>query len=615
MNETPTSMTTQMSIPNRSIQFNTRASLLLLYLLLFSALLIPVLARASVTATVDRSTLNEGETFTLTLNVSGGNSTQPDLSGLHKDFDVLSTGQNSSIQIINGSVQSHRSWSIALSPQHTGTLTIPPITVGSEHSQALTITVLPATASTSAGGQQGDVFIEVSAKPSNVYVQQQLVYTVRLYYASPLRQATLSKPTLDNAIVQKLGKDVNFYTQRNGRQYQVIERRYAIFPQQSGTLKIPGLIFDGQVDDPNVQNNNPFFFGFNQATRHVHLRSRTIAIPVATQPATYHGANWLPAQTIRLEAKWSQPNPQFHVGEPITRDIVIHATGLASSQLPDLPMPKLKNLKLYPDQPQTHDTPHGNTLESEREQKIAMIPTQAGDLTLPEIHLTWWDTTTQQERTATLPAETVHVLPTTTGNTSSTATTIPAPLVPSKPAAAGKPAATISPTTPVAPSSASTPHEAPAPRLWIALTIFFAAAWLITLLLWWRHKHPNTTPLDKQPEQLVAQTAVKRVKQACAQNEPQAIKQALLAWAKTRWPATPPLSLGALARWVQDDLLTHEIASLDRCLYASNASKWQAEPLRQHFTAYLKQANQHGRQTQTTVLAPMYLHKTRAAAK
>ena len=84
-------------------------------LLLFSALLIPVLAKASVTATVDRSAINEGETFTLNLSVSGGNSSQPDLSVLHKDFDVLGTGQNSSIQIINGSVQSHHSWSITLS--------------------------------------------------------------------------------------------------------------------------------------------------------------------------------------------------------------------------------------------------------------------------------------------------------------------------------------------------------------------------------------------------------------------------------------------------------------------------------------------------------------------
>ena len=585
-------------------------------LLLFSALLIPVLAKASVTATVDRSAINEGETFTLNLSVSGGNSSQPDLSVLHKDFDVLGTGQNSSIQIINGSVQSHHSWSITLSPQHTGTLTIPPITVGSERSQALTITVLPATASSGAGGQQGDVFIEVSAKPGNVYVQAQLLYTVRLYYATPLQQGTLSKPMLDNAIVQKLGKDVNFATQRNGRQYQVIERRYAIFPQQSGTLKIPALVFDGQVNDPTTQNNDPFFFGFNQATRHVHLRSRTLEIPVAAQPATYHGANWLPAQDIRLEATWSQTNPQFHVGEPITRDIIIQAKGLVASQLPDLPMPKLKNLKLYPDQPQTSDTPHGDTLESEREQKIAMIPTQAGDLTLPEIKLTWWDTITGQERIAALPAETVHVLPATATNTGSSATTTPAPapLAQTKPMKTNKTVAGTKPAESIVTTALARPAT-PAPRLWIALTISFAAAWLVTVLLWWRYKRPTTTPPEKQAGQLAEQAVIKHVKQACAQNDPQAVRTALLAWAKTRWPATPPLSLGALARMIQNDLLAQEFLSLDQVLYASNASEWQAAQLQQHFIAYLKQANRHNRDVQTNVLAPMYLHKARATAK
>jgi hypothetical protein len=586
------------------------------WLLAALCLLLLVLAHtsvhAAVTAQVDRDTINEGETFTLNLNVSGSNSSQPDLSALHQDFDVLGTGQKSMIQIINGSIQSNHSWSITLSPKRSGKLIIPSIRVGSESSNALAVTVLPASASTAGNGNLGDVFIEVSAKPEHSYVQAQLLYTVRLYYATPLRQGTLSKPSLDNAIVQKLGDDSNFDTQRGGRQYQVIERRYAIFPQRSGKLEIPSVVFDGDVTDPSAQSGDPFFDSFNPVTRHVHLRSRKLEIQVAAQPAGYQGSNWLPAQDITLKEKWSTPNPQFRVGEPVTRDIIIQAKGLASSQLPDLPLPNVDGLKLYPDQAQTSDKAQGDTLVSEREQKIAMIPTRAGDLTLPAVHLTWWDTTTQQQRTTSLPAETIHVLPgTSVSNSTDYSNTTAQPSTPVQ----TTPAPTATTTAKAQSNAINTNTSGPQPsRLWIVASVFFALAWLITLLLWWRNKQTPPAATTQGTAATPEQDGEKRVKQACQQNDPQAVKRALLAWAKQHWSATPPLSLGALAALVNDAALANEIQILDKLLYAASAADWQATPLLQHFSAYLKQTHKREKPAHAA-LAPLHLHKTRAASK
>ena len=602
--------------PRWRLVYTGKALYLFLWLLLL-ILLAPVAAQASVSAQLDRSTINEGETFTLNLTVSGSNSGQPDLSGLHKDFDVIGTGQKSMIQIINGSVQSQHSWTITLSPRHTGTLQIPPISVGNDSSNPLTVTVLPASSSFNSGVAPANVFIEVSAKPDKVYVQSQLVYTVRLYYDTPLQQGTLSKPTLDNAIVQKLGKDSHFETQRGGRSYQVIERRYAIFPQQSGKLEIPSLVFDGDINDPSAQTGDPFFDRFNPATRHVHLRSRKLDIQVAGQPAGYHGANWLPAQDIALQEKWSPQTPQFRVGEPVTRTLIIHAKGLSASQLPDLPLPTLQNVKLYPDQAQTKDHPDGDTLASEREQKIAMIPTQAGDLTLPAIQLAWWDTSTQQARTASLPAETIHVLPASASDTGASNSTPTAQAQQPLSSTHTQPASTPAP-TPVAGNAhtiAATALSAQGQRLWIVLTIVFALAWMITLLLWWWRKQPRPLVASQQPEEQPEQVAVKQLRQACQQHDPQTVKRALLTWARKRWPDTPPLSLGALVIQLQPAPLAAEIAALDKLLYAPNPGNWQATGLLHAFNSYLKQADKHSQATSASALAPLHLHKTRVAGK
>jgi hypothetical protein len=564
-------------------------------LLLFMALVVPVSAQASVSAHVDRDTINEGDTFTLNLTVSGSNDSQPDLSVLHKDFDVIGTGQRSEIQIINGSIESHHAWSITLSPHHTGKLVIPAISVGNESSAALAVTVLPATASINNGADKGDVFIEVNTKPDHVYVQAQLLYTVRLYYAVPLRQGTLSEPSLDNAIVQKLGSDSNFETQRNGRRYQVIERRYAIFPQQTG---------------------DPFFDRFNPATRHVRLRSRQLDIQVAKQPANFQGSNWLPAQDIQLEQKWSPAQPQFRVGEPVTRTVIIRAKGLSASQLPDLPLPNQTGLKLYPDQAQTSSTPSGDTLVSKREQKIAMIPTQTGDLTLPAIQLNWWDTQSKRQRTALLPAQTIHVLPGLAADSGTTITTpanAPTTVAQTTPKQMGTTPAIIAKSSVVP----GTSRRSVAATVWIALAVFFAVAWLITLLLWWRVKRPRPQAVSVRAntDDISKQATIKRVSQACEQNDQQALKRALLDWARLHWSGNPPLSLGALAARVEDAQLTKEIASLDKVLYQANVADWSANQLLQYFLRYLKQSNNREQPTKPDVLEPLHLNKTRVAGR
>lgn len=557
---------------------------------------LPVLAHAGVSAQVDRSTVNEGDTFTLTLTVTGNNNAQPDLSSLHQNFDVLGTGQNSEIQIINGSVSSSRNWTVTLSPKRTGKLTIPPIQVGNDHSNALSVTVLPATASSGGSQNQADVFVQVSVRPDDKsYVQAQLLYTIRLYYAEALQQGTLSDPTADNAVIQKLGKDKHFSTMHNGRQYQVIERQYAIFPQQSGKLQIHGVVFDGKVTDPSQQTGDPFFDSFNPPTRHVHLRARTLSVQVTPQPTSYTGKSWLPARDIQLQESWSPNNPTFRVGEPVTRSISIHASGLSSSQLPDLSIPSQPDFKLYPDQAQTSDKADGNTLTSTRTQKIAMIPTMAGTLTLPAIHLTWWDTTTHQQRTSSLPAETIKVLPATGANTTT---------APTAPVQQSKPATQVKPVAPASNGSVNvTVHEpgtTPASglqpsRIWIILATVFAFAWVTTLFLWWRYRRPRQAiqPPPKSPDKHnTEQAALKQVALACRQNDPDATRHALLAWARIHWPDDPPLSLGALANQLQDPVLQTQLGKLDKILYTGNAANWQADQL-------LTALNTRLRQTQT----------------
>ena len=102
---------------------------------------------------------------------------------LRKDFEVLGTSTSSETNFINGSISHRNRWLVQLQPLHAGTLEIPPIAVGNEHTAALELHVVPVSRE-AAIRDAGHVFVEVEgADPGkSIYVQQQIPYTVRLYY-------------------------------------------------------------------------------------------------------------------------------------------------------------------------------------------------------------------------------------------------------------------------------------------------------------------------------------------------------------------------------------------------------------------------------------------------
>ena len=201
-------------------------------------------------------------------------------------------------------------------------------------------------------------------------------------------------------------------------------------------------------------------------------------IEVRPQPDGNVGA-WLPAESVQLSDEWTPNPPRFRVGEPVTRTLVITARGATAAQLPTLDTGPLEGVQVYPEQPKVEDLP-GTAPAALKTLKIALVPTRSGALTLPEVHLAWWDTTTDQPRDAVIPARKFQVEPA----VGEPARPAPGP----QPETAGQPAAATAPVAqsatdasppPAGASAAKTSPERDVPWPWVAL--FFALAWLATL--------------------------------------------------------------------------------------------------------------------------------------
>ena len=535
-------------------------------------------AWAGLKATVDRTVLTLGETVTLTLERDGDSDDDVDLAPLERDFQVLNRASSSRIEIINGHMVSQSGLSITLLPRTSGKLTIPALKAGADASRAIAVEVRPPGAD---AGPDREIFLESEVDREQPYVQQQVLLTLRLFHAVPIQEGGLSVPGAPDLLVEPLGEDNKYTRDIQGRTYQVLERRYALFPQKSGALPLSSAVFQGQIADRSGSarrrggffGSDPFdnflgrspLGGLFQTGKPVRLAAPEITLNVQPRPDSASGW-WLPAAKVTLGDSWEPEPPVFRVGEPVTRQVILEAEGVHASLLRVPPHPDADGIKVYPDAPRRDNRVQGDRVVGTLSENRAVIPTRPGPFTMPEIRVPWWDTGAGRMREALLPPRTFDVLPAAGGGTALAPVARPSP-----PPAPSVVAPTPPPDAPVAAQPVPAAAVPVAPGYWPWLAGLFLAAWLLTLFLWWRQGRQVGADAGsrKSGQGLLAVRQRRRaLEQACLGSAPPgAVRDALLAWCRTVWPENAPLTLGAVAEGLADPRAMAVLERLQQALY------------------------------------------------
>ena len=501
-------------------------------------------------ARLDRNPIHGDETVRLIVETdtqAGG--ARPDLAPLRRDFEVLGQSTNTHVAIENGAQRVRTEWIIELAPKRSGRITVGPLRVGAMTSPAVELEVLPA--SSTAARSARDVFVEVEVTPREAYVQSQLVCVLRIYRAAEFLEAKLSDFDPDHAVTHRLGKDATYTKVVDGRRYRVIERRFAVFPQESGRLTLPAFRLDARLAEAGAASTMGRLFGEG---RRVRIATQPVEVVVKPRP-DLAATPWLPARAVTLSEEWPEEPPRLVAGEPVTWTLRLGATGLAGEQLPPIGPPDVEGARVYPDRPSIATRAGGEAMHGERIQRVAIVPGGAGTLTIPELRVEWWDVEADAARTAAIPARTIRVAP------------APVPASASRPPLADPPVA----------------REA-SPRLWQAVSAALALVWLVTLgvllrMLGRRRRGDlrSSTLAEEPPRDAAA--ARRRVLDACRDASPRAARDALLDWAGLVWPEAPPRDLVALVARVDDAPLAEAILALDRALWSARDTGWAGECL------------------------------------
>jgi len=407
----------------------------------------------AVEAFVDKPTVLLDDQFILTVRVKGANVfTEPRIPS-RGNFDVLSRGSASNIEMINGRLTVMKEYTYILGPKKEGTFDIGPVSVeveGVEYKAGpLSVTVtagegspgpapqgrrpspfpglppmpgfpqFPSPSATpipapSGTGQYRDVFVTAEVDNKNPYVGEQLIYTFRLFTSRNINNAKLDLPNFHSFWNEEVQKENKYYKELGGTRYVVSEYRVALFPSQAGTLTVGETVLKAHVEQESDYSNlfnDPFFTfrgrGLGDYRPRV-FKAPAIAIEVKPlppgAPSDFKGL----VGQFKLDSNLSKKD--LTVGETATLSYTISGTGNIKDATLNLRL-EIPNLKIYEDKPSVDLKKNPTGVSGTKTFNLALVPEAPGQIQIPPVTLSYFDPKQETYQALTSASSLLSVVP------------------------------------------------------------------------------------------------------------------------------------------------------------------------------------------------------------
>jgi hypothetical protein len=380
----------------------------------------PLISHASdeltVEVTLDRDTIGLDEQAILQVIVSGSeqNLPGPQLPTLPM-FEVYSQGRSSNISIVNGQISSAVTYRYMLIPQKPGTFPVDQIAVVHNNKRykgnRLELTVLNTGVVTSPHledkatdnqGKSRDYFFEAVVDKKNPYVNEQVTLTLKFYtavqyYSSP----ELSEPSTTGFWTELLGNKAPYHQKINNRTYKVIERKYALFPTQTGELTIGRATIRFTIASKDRSFRDPFnvFGDFFRSGQEVSVNSRPIHIDVRSLPEQGRPSDFTGTiGNFRINA--IADKRQVEVNQPVTVTIKVNGSGNIKS-VAEPAIPELDDFRVYRASTSENVSKLHDKLGGTKVFEEVFIPRRPGQLEIPALSFNYFDPEHGKYRTLT----------------------------------------------------------------------------------------------------------------------------------------------------------------------------------------------------------------------
>ncbi|MCK5508765.1 MAG: protein BatD, partial [Desulfobacterales bacterium] len=361
-----------------------------IFFLAFSA---NAFADISIDLTLDRSSVVLTDTIVMKVTVTGKQkSSFPEIEGL-TSFNVVKGGTASRVEFVNGSMSSEVEYIFYLTPLRPGKFVVGPAQVRIKNkvysSNSVKLTVSKAR-NNQAGNESRSLFLEARISKNNLYLNQNALYTLRLFMRERVSNISLEMPEVQGLVFESLAEPKKYSTIINEKRYEVIELKYILIPQKPGTYSIPAAGMRMTVYKRNRRDNffnDPFFnIGSGKPT---YLSSNEIQLDVKNLPTQNRPDNFS-GLVGRFDVKAKLDPAEVKVNESATLTLIVQGRGNVR-QIPDLKLSDIKGLKIYQDKPQLNINKNESEISGQKIMKWAIVPERGGEHIIPSMALTFFD--------------------------------------------------------------------------------------------------------------------------------------------------------------------------------------------------------------------------------
>lgn len=390
--------------------------ILLIIMYLLTGMNIPCFAgdNLSIALSLDRNEATVTDNIRMVVKISGVRSTDswPEVNGLDP-FDVVRQGSSSRVEVINTKFSSAVEYNYMIQPKEEGIYKIGParLTIDGKTITSNTESLTIKKPSRSSGIDRGNIFLSAALSSKKIYIEEQAVYTLKLYYQVSVKDVSLSLPEAKNLTFKQIDKPSEYQSVYNGKSYQVLEARYVLIPSAEGTYGIKPARMNLGVMQSRGSGfgifDDPFFPAAAVSPKSVisePLELNVLPLPKKERPSDFTG------MVGKFDMKASLEPAKIKKGESATLTVVIEGHGNVK-MIPDLKGPVQQDIKIYADQPVFEESVDSGGVKGSKTMKWALVPEKEGQYEIASLTVNFFDTQKRQYRTIETSPFHIYVLP------------------------------------------------------------------------------------------------------------------------------------------------------------------------------------------------------------
>lgn len=354
---------------------------------------------------IDSLNLQKGKSTNLVLsliNAQGAKLSQ--IKGL-ENFDVLSSNQSTSTQIINGDVSHQNDIRYVIMPKSAGEFSLEGIVEykGKTYpTNQLNINV--SEAKDLPQQNVSDLFVKTIISDSEIYLGQKAILAYELYSRYNIEDYGFRDTIEIDGFMQNDVPNDNLkteYVDLGGKKYIKFEAKQTyLTPIKVGTFNIPEYNFQA-----NVSTGGGFFSTSQAEYMKTEAKQLTVKPLPENKPADFSGI----VGKLDLQSEYSRLEVPF--GDSLT--LKVSASGNCDlSVLDKITKSGINNFTVYETEKSMEENIIGNQYWSKKDYEIILVPEKSGEVKIDPIHISYFDTESGTYKRAEIPGTTITV----TGN-------------------------------------------------------------------------------------------------------------------------------------------------------------------------------------------------------